>query len=88
MMKPHSRLKLDGFRDITPRDQRCLIGNCPAIFEVNDGYVLVGTRLSQRHLPETVRERIGQSEDAILVPRSLLRSLIRRRGRTRGAAKR
>ncbi|HEX8490994.1 MAG TPA: hypothetical protein VF626_08250 [Chthoniobacterales bacterium] len=63
-------------RELTPSELYCGLGPaCPALFELEDGsFLVVGRKVENSELPETMRGRISADERGIVVPRALLKS--------------
>ena len=65
-------------KEITPEAIRCTIGACPAIYETQKGsFIIVGKRLSNKHIE--LEGRVGQDEDAVEIPMSLLSELFQKK---------
>lgn len=57
--------------EVTPADMGCVVGQCPAIFEHEDGYLVIGKIMKE--IPKEVFARIGHDEIAIWVPKGLVK---------------
>jgi len=63
------------FREITPKEMRCMIGSCPAIFETERGtYIIVGEKIPSEKIPDRIKNKVGPDENAIEVPNKLLKN--------------
>ncbi len=61
--------------EITPEKMRCMFQMCPAIYDTDQGtYIIVGRKLKER-LKEIPRLKVGPEEEAIEVPKDLLKGL-------------
>lgn len=58
-------------KDVTPKSLRCTFGGCPAIYEQQDGHIVIGKVMKE--IPEEVAQRIGPDEFAVWVPRGLVK---------------
>jgi hypothetical protein len=62
-------------KEITPPHLRCGSGTCPAIFEAEDGsLVIIGKRLPKDWLNK-IAHRVGEGEDAVIIQADLLANL-------------
>lgn len=63
------------FKEKTPANMRCGNGqNCPAVLEWEEEYIVVGKKLPPELLNE-LSGRIGDDEQAIIVPKDLFSEL-------------
>jgi len=64
-------------REITPKQLRCGVGLCPALFELDDGRIVIIGKLpdTQSPLPKEILETIGTNEMAVLIPPEYLKDL-------------
>lgn len=46
--------------------------SCPAIFEQEDGVLIIGKRVA---IPEEIKNRVGSDEDVLWVPKGLLKDI-------------
>ncbi len=46
---------------------------CPAVFETDEGVVIIGKTLNYAELPAAIRGTTGPGETAILIPSELLK---------------
>ena len=54
----------------------CLVATCPAIFETNRGtYIIVGKKLKLNEVSQKVRNKIGDGEISVEIPKGLLDEL-------------
>lgn len=64
-------------KDITPKEDLCAIGACPAVFESDrDTYVVVGKILPHSETSVLIPGRVGEDEIAVEVPKRILGKLI------------
>lgn len=59
-------------KDVTPKAMSCTIENCPAIFEQEDGALVIGKRVA---IPDEIKHRVGPDEDVLWVPKGLLKDI-------------
>lgn len=66
-------------KEITPEKLRCGIGMCPALFELDDGRVVIIGKMptAEQPLPSAILERIGVGEASIIIPAEYLEDLER-----------
>lgn len=57
--------------EVTPQDLCCMAGGCPAIYEQQDGFLIIGKSVAS--IPEEIKGRVGQDEIVVWVPRGLVR---------------
>lgn len=64
-------------REITPKQLQCGVGLCPALFELDDGrIVVIGELPDPLHpLPAEILNRIGDNEMAVVIPPNYLKDL-------------
>ena len=64
-------------REITPKQLQCGVGLCPALFELDDGrIVVIGELPDPLHpLPAEILNRIGDNEKAVVIPPNYLKDL-------------
>lgn len=60
-------------KELTPKDFKCGIGPCPAVFSTNNSYIIVGKKISAKI--KELKGRISKGECAIEVPKDLLVNL-------------
>lgn len=56
--------------EVTPDSEACFISSCPAIYEREDGYLIIGKRVA---IPDEIRARIGDDEVLSWVPKGLVK---------------
>lgn len=66
--------KIKKLVNITPRAMRCGFGPCPAIYESQDYYVIIGKLLRGEELDE-IKTAISPDEVAIKIPKGILTEL-------------
>ena len=64
---------MENLKEITPDSFKCGVGMCPAVFECQDGVLIVGKKVEA--VPKDVESKIGPDETVILVPLKLLQDL-------------
>jgi len=64
-------------KDLTPRHLTCGIGLCPALFQLDDGRVVViGKKpIEADQLPADISIKIGKNETAVILPPEYLKGL-------------
>ena len=64
-------------REITPKRLRCGVGLCPALFELDDGRIVVIGKLPdpQHPLPRKILDKVGDNELAVVIPADYLKDL-------------
>lgn len=64
-------------REITPKQLQCGVGLCPALFELDDGRIVVIGKIPdpQHPLPGEILDRIGANEMAVVIPPGYLKDL-------------
>ena len=60
-------------KDITPLDLRCSIGACPAVFEQENGKIIIIAKKLPAELLALIRHRIGEDEDAVVIDPAYLK---------------
>jgi len=58
--------------EITPTDARCPWADCPAIYEQEDGVLVVGKIAP---IPEELKSKVGPDETLVWVPKGLLKDI-------------
>jgi hypothetical protein len=48
---------------------------CPSLFETETDFIIVGRRLSLEMLDKQVRRKIGPGEEAVAVPKGLIKEI-------------
>ena len=62
--------------EITPQSFRCALISCPSVFETDSGnYIIVGKKLNLKEVSQEVKNKIGDDEIAVEVPKGLLDEL-------------
>ncbi len=62
--------------EITPAAFSCVWTACPSIFETDKGtYIIVGKKLNLKEASQEVKNKIGDGELAVEVPKGLLDEL-------------
>jgi len=60
----------------TPTEFKCLVGACPSVFETNRGtYIIVGKKLNLKEVTQEVKNKIGDGEIGVEIPKGLLDEL-------------
>ena len=60
----------------TPAEFHCVIGTCPSVFETDRGtYIIVGKKLNLKEVTQEVKNKIGDGEIAVEIPKGLLDEL-------------
>lgn len=62
--------------EITPSRYRCMIGNCPAIFQLDDGRLLLIGKKAEAPLLDEIAHRIGDDEYAVVVEAGMLENAV------------
>lgn len=58
-------------KEITPKHLKCGVGLCPAVYESNDNYIIIGRCLSENQARALgISNRIGKNEKAIIINKS------------------
>ena len=61
----------------TPPEFYCVVGTCPSLFETDRGtYIIVGKELNLKEITQEVKNKIGEGEIGIEVPKELITELI------------
>ncbi len=60
-------------KEITPKGMRCHIAECPAIFEQEDGVLVIGKIAP---IPEELKAKVGPDEALVWVPKGLLKNIV------------
>jgi len=61
----------------TPTELICLVGTCPSLFETDRGtYIIVGKELKLKDITQEIKNKIGEGEMCIEVPKELITKLI------------
>lgn len=67
---------LENIIEITPWGLRCIAAACPSIFKIgNKSYVVIGKMLTIEELTEEMKNKVGEGEIAVEVPRELFSEL-------------
>lgn len=62
--------------EITPVAFYCVACACPSVFETNRGtYIIVGKKLNLEEASQEVKNKIGDGEIAVEIPKGLLDKL-------------
>ena len=62
--------------DKTPAAFYCVTFACPSVFETDKGtYIIVGKKLNLREVTQEVKNKIGDGEIAVEIPKGLLDEL-------------
>lgn len=60
----------------TPTKFRCLVGACASVFETSRGtYIIVGNKLKMEEIAQEVKNKIGDGEIGVEIPKGLLDEL-------------
>ena len=60
----------------TPAKLFCAVGACPSIFETDSGtYIIVGKELMLEEITQKIKDKIGEGEMCIEVPKELITKL-------------
>ncbi len=60
----------------TPAKLFCAVYACPSVFETNRGtYIIVGKNLNRSEITQEIKNKIGEGEIAVEVPKGLLDEL-------------
>ena len=64
-------------REITPKQLKCGVGLCPALFELDNGSIVVIGKLpdSKNPLPREILDKIGPNEMAVVISPEYLKDL-------------
>ncbi len=62
-------------KEITPDRYRCIIGECPAAFRLDDGRILLIGKKAEPSLLNQISGRIGGDEFAVVVEPGLLENV-------------
>lgn len=62
-------------REITPVEMSCMLGPCPALFQVEEGYLVIGEVVSPKLYSGKLKSRISENEVLIKIPKTLLKNL-------------
>jgi len=64
-------------REITPKKLRCGVGLCPAIFELDDGKIVIIGKLpiSDSEIPEVILSKVGDGEGIVILPPEYLKDI-------------
>ena len=64
-------------REITPKRLQCGVGLCPALFELDDGRIVVIGKVpsADRPLPREISDKVGEDESAVVIPPEYLKEL-------------
>jgi hypothetical protein len=63
-------------KELTPKHLLCGIGLCPALFQLDDGrIVVVGSLPTLSELPQEILMRIGSGEAAVVLPPEYLEGI-------------
>jgi hypothetical protein len=50
----------------------CIIGSCPALYETENEYLVVGRQVPLDQLEEAVKRKVGSREAVVAIPKELL----------------
>ena len=65
-------------KELTPEQLRCGIAGCPAVFEVDDGKLLVIGKIASKSSQAMVpKSRIANDEILVEIPRELVAGILR-----------
>ncbi|MDP8255589.1 MAG: hypothetical protein P9M14_07570 [Candidatus Alcyoniella australis] len=64
--------KLGKFKEVTPKQFRCIYAVCPSLFVSDDSFFVVGTVVPPEEIPDNVAIKVGKNESAVLIPKALL----------------
>jgi hypothetical protein len=69
-------------RELTPRETRCVVGACPAIFETADGQLLLIGKTQHSAARFGIQAtRVGPDETLVAVPKEMvMRALLQLQG--------
>lgn len=56
--------------EVTPEDMACVAAECPALYEQEEGHIIIGKVMKE--IPKEIFARIGEGEFAIWVPRGMV----------------
>jgi hypothetical protein len=62
-------------RNLTPQSLRCVIGNCPAVYELEDGQLAIIGKKPAAGLEQELAALVGGDEYAIVISRELLANI-------------
>jgi len=62
-------------REVTPAKYACIIGPCPAIFETENEYLIVGRQVPREEMNEAVENKVGPQETVVAVPKGIIRKI-------------
>jgi len=62
------------FKEVTPKSFKCGIGACPAIFEMEDKFVIIGA-VADEGIRQKLKKKIAKHEAVIVIPKDLLLNL-------------
>ena len=59
--------------ELTPKELLCCVGACPAVYEKESSYLIVGKQVSSTKTKELGLEgKVGEGETMVEVPRALI----------------
>jgi hypothetical protein len=62
-------------RNLTPEHMRCGLGQCPAVFELPDGSLVIIGRNPDTALASLLADKVGQDEQIVVISPALLADL-------------
>jgi urease alpha subunit len=62
-------------KEITPDRYRCLMGECPSTFKLDDGRIVIIGKKAEPSILSEISGRIGRDEDVIVVEAGLLETV-------------
>ena len=63
-------------RNLTPNKFRCSFGGCPAVFETENGEIVIVGKKPSSTISEQLKNKVSQDELAIVIERELLANLV------------
>ena len=67
--------KAFSLHEVTPVKYACIIGSCPAVFETENEYLVVGRQVSPEKLGLDLERRVGPQEAVVAVPKKILNEI-------------
>ena len=56
-------------KEITPKEGRCGVGPCPAVFKTDrKTFIVIGAVPANDDLPSNIRKKMGKGETAVEIP--------------------
>ena len=63
-------------KEITPLHLRCGMGACPAIYETEDGKLVVVGKRAPSELSQELQGRVSDDEGAVIISRDYFRNVL------------